>query len=340
MNNTRQHDSVLSRIAPQKQFQAVWQYLTGNYRACEFALTNICVSRCSFCGIWRQQPKIMVERDRALRAIDILANAGVRFLTLTGGEPLVHPDVSTFVERCTSKGIVTGVLNADPRLFTDEKAETLKKAGLDFICISVDHYTDEVEYESRKIENLLRHIESAVNKAKKAGIRPLASVLICRYNHTELEKLFDRCEELGFDFIGVNYPEHSLSPVYELGGQAVDMTPEETTAALEEVIRLKQKGYPVLNPVESMNNIIKYLRNEKVDYYCLGGNRVLFVDWFFNVYPCMHLAQSLGSVFGLDKAKLLSKKCNACNMSWYRDFSIYFDGARSLKTLVKSIKAS
>jgi len=340
MTSNKTSGSVLSRISPQKQIQAVWQFITGNYRACEFALTNICVSRCSFCGIWRQQPKIMVERGRALQAIDILAAAGVRFITLTGGEPLVHPDVSTFVERCTARGMVTAVLDADPRLLTDEKIDNLRKAGLDFTCISVDHYTDEVEYESRKIENLLSHIESAVKRVKKAGIRTIASVLISRYNHSELTKLFDKCGELGFDFIGVNYPEHSLSPVYELGGQAVDLTPEETTAALEEVIRLKQKGYPVLNPIESMNNIIKYLRNEKVDYYCLGGNRVLFVDWFFNVYPCMHLAQSLGSVFELDKSKLLSKKCNACNMSWYRDFSIYFNGAKSLKTLVKSIKAS
>jgi MoaA/NifB/PqqE/SkfB family radical SAM enzyme len=330
-------NSLVSHMTSVKQFQAAWQYLTGNYRACEFALTNICVSQCSFCNIWKQQPKIMVNTQKALITIDKLADLGVRFITITGGEPLIHPDVADLVAKCTERGIATAVLNADPRLITGERIGKLKKAGLDFLCISVDHYNDEVEYESRKIANLLGHISTALPNVKYAGIKTIASVLISNFNHNELGKLFDKCVGLGFDSISINYPEHSLSHVYELGGQMVQLTPEEIITALEEVIRLKRKGYPVINAVPSMNNIIKYLHNEKLDFLCRGGNRVLFVDWFFNVYPCMHLADKLGTVFGLDKQKLLKKQCNDCGMSWYRDFSIYFEGAKSLKAFIGSI---
>ncbi len=330
-------NSFISRIRPNKKRQAVWQYLTGNYRVCEFALTNICVSKCSFCAIWQQQPKVTVDKEKAFTTIDTLADIGVRFITLTGGEPLVHPDVAEFVARCSERGVVSAVLDADPRLVTDEKIEKLKAAGLDLLCISIDHHTDEIEYQSRKIENLLQHIGNALSKLRQAEITTMASVLISNFNHRELQALFDKCGELGFDFIGINYPEHSLSPVYQLGGEMVKLSAEETVAALREVIRLKEKGYPVFNTPESINNIIKYLRNEKVDYYCRGGDRVLFVDWFFNVYPCMHLAGSLGPVFDLSREKLLKTRCNACNMSWYRDFSIYFDGIKSVKALTRTL---
>jgi MoaA/NifB/PqqE/SkfB family radical SAM enzyme len=321
-----------------KQIQTVFQYLTGDYRACEFALTNICVSKCSFCGIWKQKQKIIVDKDKALKTIDILADIGVRLITLTGGEPLMHPNIGELVNRCSERGIVNTVLDADPMLVTEEKVYELKKSGVDALCISIDHYTDEGEYEARKIKNMLSHIEVALEKLRKARIKAVASILISNFNHTELEKLFSRCSELGFDFIAINYPEHSLSPVYELGGSMVNLTPEQTISALDEVIRLKKKGYRVINPTSSMVNIIKYLKKEDVDYYCLGGNRVLFVDWFCDVYPCMHLSKSLGSVFDLNRGKLLKEKCNSCNMSWYRDLSIYLDGIKSVKPLAKSVK--
>ena len=86
-----------------------------------------------------------------------------------------------------------------------------------------------------------------------------------------------------------------------------------------------------------MRNIIQFLRKEKPKYMCLGGDKVLFVDWFFNMYPCMHLANHLGDVLKVKKSDLKRIPCNKCNMSWYRDFSIFFHGLKSLGPIVKEI---
>ncbi len=320
-----------------KAAQFILQSLTGNYRVSEFALTNTCIARCSFCSIWKQQPKVTITTDEALKVIDKLASFGVRQITLTGGEALLHRDIVEIVQRCSKHGIVSSIPCADPRLITVARASELKRAGLDYLFISIDHHTDEVEYEARDIKNLLYHIKNAVATLKEFHIRTAASILICRFNHTSLKELFDKCNELGFGMVAINYPETSLSPTYALGGEAANLSPLQIAQALEEVISLKMDGYNIINPVESMNNIVQYFRTGKAKYPCLGGNKVMFVDWFGTLYPCMHLDRPLGMVLEMRKGDLVKNaSCNQCNMSWYRDFSIYLNGAKSILPIIKA----
>lgn len=320
-----------------KGFEAVYHYIKGDYRVAEFGLTNICVAKCSFCKIWKQEPKVIVNTAEALKVLDKLASFGVRFITLTGGEAILHPDITEIVKRCTKLGIMSGILCADARLITVKRTGELKKAGLDCLAISVDHYTDEVEYEARHIKDMLGHIGLAVARLKEAGIRSVASTLVCSYSYDCLDKLFDKCNELGFDLIAVNYPETSLSPVYELGGDAVSLTKLQVADALGWALRLKKSGYRIANPSESVENILQYLRTGTAKYSCLGGNKVLFVDWFLDLYPCMHLAKPMGRVLEMSTSDLKKVECNGCGMSWYRDFSVYLQGARSIMPTARAL---
>jgi len=319
-----------------KKLSAASKFISGDLKLCEFALTNICSCKCSFCGIWKQKPKVTVDTEKAIKVIDKLAELGVGFVTLTGGEPLIHPDFDKIIEECNKKGIISSILNADARLFTKKVLDKLEKNKPDLVSISIDHYTDKVEYESRKIPKLLSHIKTAVDSLKKRNIRVAGSIVICNFNHKSLKKLCDKCIEIGFDQILINYPEISESEVYVLGGNAINLSKKQVITALEEVKELK-KTYPISNPVESINNIITYLKGENPKYYCLGGSRVFFVDWHLNTYPCMHLNKNLGNILTLYKTDFDMKPCNCCNMSWYRDFSVYLYGLKSFIPLVKEL---
>ena len=316
-----------------KQLSFLKGILKNNLRMCEFAITNICTAKCKFCSIWQQQPKVTVDTDKALRAISHLSRLGIRFITLTGGEPLLHPDFEKLIERCNREHITSSILNADPRIFTQRRLDALGRCKPDLVCISVDHYSDEVVFESRSIPDLLSHAKRAVSELKQRGIKTMASTLICKYNHDQLEPLMKKCTEIGFDYISANYPEFSESSVYTLGGDAAYITKEQLVHSLEDVLELKKK-YPIVNPEISVLNIIDYLKNRTPKYLCLGGSRVFFVDWFFQISACMHLARSLGNVLELKPGDIKKKLCNECSMSWYRDFSIYFHGVKSLRPLI------
>jgi len=317
-------------------------FLNGSLRVAEFALNNVCIAKCSFCDIWKQKPKMFVEREKGLQAIDKLADFGVAHITLTGGEPLMHPNIIEFVKKCTSRSIHSVVLDSAPSLITDEILDGLDEAKSDMISISFDSDDPKVFEESRRIPNIMGGIEDAVRRMKRTKMKSMASILIWNNNHDQMEKLFAKATDMGFDLISINYPTFSKSVLYPLGGEGISLSRAKVIQSLQSVIELKkQKRYRIVNSIGSMENIIQYLTDPAtVRYECLGGNRVMFVDWFCDVRPCMQLPNVLGNILTMTKDDFATEPCNRCNMSWYRDFSTFFHGVKSFPIYKEAVTGS
>jgi MoaA/NifB/PqqE/SkfB family radical SAM enzyme len=281
-----------------------------------------------------------VDGEKALDAIDRLADLGVSHITLTGGEPLLHPMITDFVRKASSRGMHNAVLDAAPGLLLrNDIISRLDDAGADIISVSFDSGDPAVMEKSRKIKNIYEDIKKAVSEIKKTRMKSMASMLIWNENHDKLEEVCEKAADIGFDLISLNYPTFSESDVYELGGEGVNLSRERLIQSLENAIKLKKsRKYNIINSSISMRNIINYLKNPaSARYHCFGGKRVMFVDWFLDTHPCMQLKTSLGSVLTIDKSALGLPACNKCNMSWYRDFSMFFQGARTIPTILESL---
>ena len=325
-----------------KKLNIAGKYLTSRLKVCEFAITNACIAQCGFCDIWKQKPKVFVEREKALAAIDRLAGFGVGHLTLTGGEPLLHPDILDFIRAASRRNMHNAVLNAAPQLLLrNDMLKRLEDAGCDLLSISFDSGDPETMAASRKIDNIIHDMAEALELAQKTSLKTMASVLIWNDNFNKLEEVCVRAKTMGYGFISFNYPTFSQSQVYPLGGEAINFSRDDVIFGLEEAIRLrKTKKYGIINSEISMRNIINYLKDPaSARYHCHGGKRVLFVDWFFDVRPCMQLPDILGNILDLDmKEKDLHRPaCNTCNMSWYRDFSMFFQGPHSIPILFEAM---
>jgi MoaA/NifB/PqqE/SkfB family radical SAM enzyme len=180
----------------------------------------------------------------------------------------------------------------------------------------------------------------AVELLGKTKIKTMASVLIWNDNFDKLEEVCIRAKNLGFDFISLNYPTFSQSKVYPLGGEGISLSREDVIYGLESAISLRKTGkYGIINSAVSMKNIIRFLKNPaKVTYHCLGGTNVLFVDWFFDVHPCMQIPKVLGNILTMGEKDFQMPPCNECNMSWYRDFSALLHGIKSVPVWLESFE--
>ena len=323
-------------------------YLSGRLKFAQFAITNACMAKCSFCDIWRQQPKVFVEKEKTLTAIDKMADLGVSHLIFTGGDPLTHKELVSFVDRAVQRNMHTMVLNAAPRLLLrrlvknfrpDEYiVKQLDDAGCDMIAVSFDSGDPETMEEQRQLPNLMAEMKLAMDVLKTTNIRTAACVLIWDDNFDKIEDVCQRATNMGFDFICFNYPTFSDSEVYPLGGKWISLSNENVISGLQKVIQLKkEKKYNIVNEIPSMQNIINYLKEPSLaKFHCFGGNRTFFIDWFFDVHPCMQLPDTLGNIFTIKEEDLMRPACNSCNMSWFRDISMHFNGADSSSTLLSS----
>ena len=315
-------------------------FFLGKAKTVEFAITNSCVAKCPFCGIWKQQPKVFVDREKALEAIDRLSDYRTVHITITGGEPLLHPHVVDIVRRATSHRIHTAVLNAAPQLLLrDDIIKRLEDAGNDMISISLDSGDPKTMAESRQIPDILENIAKAVEFIGKTRVKTMASVLIWNDNYDKLEEVCVSAKNLGFNFISFNYPTFSRSGIYPLGGEGISLSRENVIYGLESAIALRNSHkYGIINTAASMDNIIRFLKDPvTVKYPCLGGEHVLFMDWFFDIRPCMQLPNVMGNIFTIKEDDFKIPACNDCNMSWYRDFSAMHHGVKSLPVLLQSL---
>jgi MoaA/NifB/PqqE/SkfB family radical SAM enzyme len=281
----------------------------------------------------------MVNKEKAIKAIDKLSSFGVSHLTLTGGEPLLHPNVIEFVERATRNKMHNAVLDAAPQLLLrNDMVKRLEQAGNDMISISFDSGDPETMEASRQIPNIMQDMTKAVEQIRKTKIASMASILIWNDNYDKLEVTFQRAVDMGFDVISLNYPTFSKSQVYPLGGEGISLSKDKVIHGLKESIRIKKtKKFPLINSTYSMQNIIRFLQDPlTVKSLCRGGNRTLFLDWFLDIHPCMQLPKVLGNMLEMELSDLHTETCNDCNMSWYRDFSSCF-GLGGIPILLDSI---
>ena len=109
-----------------------------------------CNLSCAYCNEFDDYSK-PVPTGELFRRIDRLASFGTTIITISGGEPLLHPDLDDIIRRIRQRGILAGLIT-NGYLLTAERIERLNRAGLEHLQISIDNVKpDEVSKKSLKV---------------------------------------------------------------------------------------------------------------------------------------------------------------------------------------------
>jgi MoaA/NifB/PqqE/SkfB family radical SAM enzyme len=292
---------------------------------CDVSVTNVCNAACDFCGFARDKALVGAARyldaDAFSRALPILHRRGIRFMTLQGGEPLVHPDIVRLVAAADAAGISCAVITNG--WFLPRHIDALAAAGMSRLIVSIDSADPAAHERNRGLDGLERRLAEGIARTRAAGLPVQASVTVSRL--VRYEALPATLRRLGFDDVSFSYPRRapfgSSSLVYSEESQLVDLDRDELLAALAAIGRLR-KEFPVFNPPASLAEVARYVRGERQHVPCVGGHKYFYLDWNLDIWRCEAWHEPMGSVFDLDSIPDRRDPCHACMMACYRNASM------------------
>jgi hypothetical protein len=248
----------LARIA----MKVAWAILDRNHPLLVHVIPmRRCNLSCAYCNEYDAVSK-PVPTEVLLARIDKVADLGTAMMTISGGEPMMHPDLDVLVARARKRGMVACLISNGYSL-SPERIDRLNRAGLDHLQISIDNVEpdDSSTKSLRLLEPKLQWLAEradftvAINSVIGSGIKnPEDALVVAR-----------RARALGFmTSLGIAHDAHGqLKP---LG--AADLQ------VYEELRHLGRHGVSRFNPLFQDN----LAHGRPNDWSCRAGSRYLYVD--------------------------------------------------------------
>ena len=158
--------------AAERNAHGLWQILKAVVSTDHPLLAHLipirrCNLSCTYCNEFDDFSK-PVPPDEMLRRVDLLGDLGTSVITISGGEPLLHPQLDDIIHRMGERRIVSGLIT-NGYLLTADRIQKLNRAGLEWLQISIDNVNpDEVSKKSlkvldKKLQLLAEHADFHVN---------------------------------------------------------------------------------------------------------------------------------------------------------------------------------
>ena len=112
----------------------------------------------------------MLSVKKVLCIVRAATRLGITHFRLTGGEPLLHPQLDEMVSQIKKLSGVSSVSLTTNAVLLAQRTKRLKEAGIDSINVSLDTI-DASEYECITQKPLLKDVEDGIDAAIACGIR-------------------------------------------------------------------------------------------------------------------------------------------------------------------------
>jgi len=140
------------------------------------SVTDRCNSRCVYCmplaGVpWKSHDEILRYEEIA-EIVQVMAAEGVRAVRLTGGEPLVRPNLPELVGMLAAIPGIEDISLTTNGLLLEQQAEDLARAGLKRINVSLDTMKPELFQRITRVGSIER-VMRGLDAAEKCGLTPI-----------------------------------------------------------------------------------------------------------------------------------------------------------------------
>jgi len=265
--------------------------LMANNTEVQLEITNDCFLNCKHCSSAPNKPQLstgytLEDVFLFLRAI----NTSIH-LQLTGGEPLLYPDLLGLISRLKSAesapqiGIFTSGITKNSGEYAGISltyANSLFMAGMTTCYISIYHTIPHHHDFINQINGSYQYVISSIKNLVSVGISVKIHLVINKNNINSLEEIIHTLARLGVSeirFLRMAKSGNAINNWDDIG-----LSLEQQNNAITEIFRNKNRfeikltfsGFPNMVQCRSFDESIK----------CQAGIRLFYITYAGDVFPC------------------------------------------------------
>lgn len=291
-----------------------------------FEMVTACNITCLHCARWRKPPvsnPLTIEEWRRL-VLEVRALSGPCHLIMPqgGGEPLIDARNVLDVVRLASRSGIATSITTNATLLDEAMAQEICDSGLGALNISLDGIRPETHDLSRNAPGTFDKVMSAVGFMKKKGRRSMVRINTI-VSGNSCEELADLAEWVRQERLeGVQF--NALHP---RGSDWARLWPKDVAGvcrALDRLIELKKRGYPIWNTAANLELMKSYFREPSREYpeFLCAAHAGLIVRKSGLVHLCRFMGPvgdvrkgSLSEIWHSREAALRMREIRGCKKS-------------------------
>ncbi|MCL2358503.1 MAG: radical SAM protein [Candidatus Bathyarchaeota archaeon] len=259
-------------------------------------VTRECNLKCSHCYLNADEKKLSNElsTQEGKQLMDQIHEVSRPLLVLSGGEPMLRPDIFELIEYGAKKGIKMG-LGSNGYLIDDAVAKKLKTSGIATVSISLDSHISAQHDEFRGVDNAWERAVNACKSLRKNNVLVQVNTTLTHENYNQIDDIMSLAESIGVE----NFHLFFLVPTGR-GTKLTDISPQKyenmITTTFAKVHRHRLNVRPSCAPqfmriAQGMNmDMRQWIRG------CIAGMYYCRIYPNGDVTPCPYMPIKLGNV--------------------------------------------
>jgi radical SAM protein with 4Fe4S-binding SPASM domain len=248
-------------------------------------LTYRCNERCIHCYLDHDDHGEMTTAE-IKDLLDQMAEAGVFYLTISGGEILMRRDFFEILEHARLRTFCVK-LKTNGVLIREKEADRLLQLGVESVQISIYSHRPEVHDAITKMPGSFRQSIAAVRLLRKRGLLVTLANVLMAPNAQDYRNVRALAAELDAKFI----IDPTITPMMDGDRSILSLNVDK--AALREVFRNED----LVGNVEEFCAPSQPVDEEALDMLpCSAGHTACYVSPYGDVYPCVQFPMPSGNV--------------------------------------------
>lgn len=248
-------------------------------------ITYRCNERCEHCYLEHDGDNELTTAE-IRSSLKQLAAAGVFFLTISGGEPLLRRDCFEILEYARELSFNVK-LKTNAVLIREREAHFLRGVGVEQVQVSIYSHKSQVHDAITKLPgSLLRSLEG-IRHIRSAGLKVTLANVLMRNNVQDYAGVQDLAEQLGARYT----LDPTITPMLNGDSSILSLRlPAEELRAIFQDERLIENAAEFCAPPRAIDDGIRE------GFPCSAGHTSCYITPWGDVYPCVQFPLACGNL--------------------------------------------